>query len=77
MRIEKAKPSDKLHKVATDVVNLMRQAELQPDEVLNIMLNILARSAIITCLSRQELVEAVTTTYDLHIAGESNNETLN
>ena len=77
MRIEKAKPSDKLHKVSTEIVDLMRKAELQPDDVLNIMLNILARSAIITCLSRQELVEAVTTTYDLHIANESNNETLN
>jgi len=77
MRIEKAKPSDKLHKVSTEIVDLMRKAELQPDDVLNIMLNILARSAIITCLSRQELVEAVTTTYDLHSANESNNETLN
>jgi PBP1b-binding outer membrane lipoprotein LpoB len=77
MKIQKAKPSDRIHKVSTEIVDVMRKAELQPDEVVNIMLNILARSAIITCLSKQELLEAVGVAYDLHIADESNNETLN
>jgi len=77
MKIQKAKPSDKLHKVSTEIVDVMRKAELNPDEVLNIMLNILARSAIITCLSRHELLEAVGVAYNLHLAEESGNETLN
>lgn len=77
MKIQKAKPSDRIHKVSTEIVDVMRKAELQPDEVVNIMLNILARSAIITCLPKQELLEAVGVAYDLHIADESNNETLN
>ena len=55
----------------------MRRAELRPDDVLNIMLNILARSAIITCLTKEELLEAVGVAYNLHLVEESKDETLN
>ena len=78
MKIEKAPPSDKLHKVSTEIIELMRRADLRPEDVMNIMLNILARSAILLCMERNDLLEAVGCAYDLHIADESNNnETLN
>lgn len=77
MKIQKATPSEKIHKVSTEIVDLMRRAELRPDDVLNIMLNILARSAIITCLTKEELLEAVSVAYDLHLVEESKDETLN
>ena len=78
MKIEKAPPSDKLHKVSTEIIELMRRADLRPEDVMNIMLNILARSAILLCMERNDLLEALGLAYDLHIADESNNnETLN
>lgn len=74
----KAAPIGKLHSVSSEVIELMRKADLHPDEVMNIMLNLLARSAILLCMERKELLEALGLAYDLHIADESNNnETLN
>jgi hypothetical protein len=67
----------KLQQVTGQLIDVMRKAELQPDEVLNIVVNILARSAIITCMDKSDLMEALSMTYDAHLNEESGNETLN
>lgn len=67
----------KLQLVTSQLIDVMRKAELQPDEVLNIVVNILARSAIITCMDKSDLLEALSMTYDAHLNEENNNETLN
>jgi len=67
----------KLQQVTSQLIDVMRKAELKPDEVLNIVVNILARSAIITCMDKSDLMEALSMTYDAHLNEESNNETLN
>lgn len=67
----------KLQRVTSQVIDVMRNADLRPDEVLNIVVNILARSAIITCTDKSDLLEALSMTYDAHLAEENNNETLN
>jgi hypothetical protein len=77
MTIKKAKPSERVFKISGEVIDLMRKADLLPDEVMNIMLNILAQSAVITCLPKDELVEALIMAYDLHLTEHGKNETLN
>lgn len=67
----------KLQLVTSQLIDVMRKAELQPDEVLNIVVNILARSAIITCMDKSDLLEALSMTYDAHLNEENSNETLN
>lgn len=67
----------KLQLVTSQLIDVMRKSELQPDEVLNIVVNILARSAIITCMDKSDLLEALSMTYDAHLNEENNNETLN
>jgi len=67
----------KLQLVTSQLIDVMRKAELQPDEVLNIVVNILARSAIITCMDKSDLLEALSMTYDAHLNEESKDETLN
>ena len=67
----------KLQQVTGQLIDVMRKAELQPDEVLNIVVNILAKSAIITCMDKSDLMEALSMTYDAHLNEESSNETLN
>ena len=67
----------KLQLVTSQLIDVMRKAELKPDEVLNIVVNILAKSAIITCMDKGDLMEALSMTYDAHLNEESSNETLN
>ena len=67
----------KLQQVTGQLIDVMRKAELQPDEVLNIVVNILARSAIITCMDKSDLMEALSLTYDAHLNEDNSNETLN
>jgi hypothetical protein len=67
----------KLQQVTGQLIDVMRKAELKPDEVLNIVVNILARSAIITCMDKSDLMEALSMTYDAHLNEDSSNETLN
>jgi len=67
----------KLQLVTSQLIDVMRKSELQPDEVLNIVVNILARSAIITCMDKSDLLEALSMTYDAHLNEEHKNETLN
>jgi hypothetical protein len=67
----------KLQLVTSQLIDVMRKAELKPDEVLNIVVNILAKSAIITCMDKSDLMEALSMTYDAHLNEESSNETLN
>jgi hypothetical protein len=67
----------KLQLVTSQLIDVMRKAELKPDEVLNIVVNILAKSAIITCMDKSDLMEALSMTYDAHLNEENSNETLN
>jgi hypothetical protein len=67
----------KLQQVTSQLIDVMRKAELKPDEALNIIVNILARSAIITCMDKSDLMEALSMTYDAHLNEENSNETLN
>jgi len=67
----------KLQQVTGQLIDVMRKAELKPDEVLNIVVNILARSAIITCMDKSDLMEALSMTYDAHLNEDNSNETLN
>jgi hypothetical protein len=68
---------DKLQQVSGQIIDVMRKAELKPDEVLNILINILARSSIITCVEKKEIVGGLALAYDMHLSQENNNETLN
>ena len=77
MKMREATPDERAFQISGEVIDLMRKAELMPDEVMNIMLNILAQSAVITCLPKDELVEALTTAYDLHLINHSKDETFN
>jgi len=75
MKIEMG--GDKLQQVSGQIIDVMRKAELKPDEVLNILINILARSSIITCVEKQEVIGGLSLAYDMHLAQENSNETLN
>ena len=67
----------KLYEITDTFVEIMREAELRPDEVINILLNLLARSSILACVDRDTIVSGLSHTYDMHLEQDSKNETLN
>ena len=75
MKIEMG--GDKLQQVSGQIIDVMRRAELKPDEVINILINILARSSIIACVEKKEVIGGLALAYDLHLSQENSNETLN
>ena len=67
----------KLYEITNTIVELFSEARLRPDEVLNLLLNLLARSSILACVDRDTIVTGLAQTYDLHLEQDSKNETLN
>ena len=67
----------KLYEITDTIVELFSDARLRPDEVLNLLLNLLARSSILACVDRDTLVSGLVKTYDAHLEQDSKNETLN
>lgn len=79
MKIKNPHLSDdkKLYAITDTFVEIMREAELRPDEVLNILLNLLSRSSILACVDKDTIVSGLSHTYDMHLEQDSKNETLN
>ena len=67
----------KLYEITDTIVELFSEARLRPDEVLNLLLNLLARSSILACVDRDTLVSGLVMTYDAHLEQDSKNETFN
>ena len=67
----------KLYEITNTFVEIMSEAELRPDEVLNLLLNLLARSSILACVDRDTIVTGLAQTYDMHLEQDSKNETFN
>ena len=67
----------KLYEVTGAIVELLGEARLRPDEVINLLLNLLSRSSILACVDRDTIVTGLAQTYDLHLEQDSKNETLN
>ena len=67
----------KLYEITNTIVELFSEARLRPDEVLNLLLNLLARSSILACVDRDTIVTGLAQTYDMHLEQDSKNETFN
>ena len=68
---------NKLYEITNTFVEIMRDAELRPDEVINILLNLLARSSILACIDRDTIVTGLAQTYNMHLAQDTKDETFN
>ena len=67
----------KLYEITDTIVELFSEARLRPDEVLNLLLNLLARSSILACIDRDTIVTGLAQTYNMHLEQDSKNETFN
>jgi hypothetical protein len=67
----------KLYEASEVMIKAMRDADMKPDEVLNVLLNLLARSAVLACVDKAIILEGLASAYDMHIADDSSNETFN
>ena len=62
-----------LHKVLA----VLRESDLNTADVMNLLINLVAEVAVVECIDRESFITTMGKTYDLHLANDAENETIN
>lgn len=59
------------------VLRVLGESDLSTADVMNLLVNLVAEVAVVECLDRESFITTMGKTYDLHLANNAKNETIN
>jgi hypothetical protein len=59
------------------VLAVLRDSDLNTADVMNLLINLVAEVAVVECIDRESFITTMGKTYDLHLANDAENETIN
>jgi hypothetical protein len=67
----------RLLRTLNKVLAVLRDSDLNTADVMNLLINLVAEVAVVECIDRESFITTMGKTYDLHLANDAENETIN
>jgi hypothetical protein len=67
----------RLLRTLNKVLAVFRDSDLNTADVMNLLINLVAEVAVVECIDRESFIATMGKTYDLHLANDAENETIN